>query len=740
MSPSERMKSLLVTLSMTALAAMGTPAFAQGKVERKRDELLDKLGLDKAKSPPKPQPTEEAESSEAPQPSPSAQDTPSPLPASAQAPAEPGTATKPQVPSFRRQIHPWLLKSCKACHQAGGPAGTTKLVLSGAAARDHVAVAGLVNNENPARSALVQEATGKNHGGGAIAKASSPEIRRLIAWITAGAPASDEQAARVPAPAVPSPSEPAKRRPRKPRDSSAPHLPPEAEAEGEAAPEATPLGTEEQAVTDLVAPKPDAPPAEAAKPEGVAYSVTVHAHLQKSCASCHGPGGFAAGTRLRLTGNEERDYATARALVEPGHPERSLLLDKAAGAAHPPVLSKASDGYRALAGWIAAGAQGPFTAAPPEAAPTLSEAPLGPLPSAPPADLPPPLATSPAAPAHAGGPHHGPHGVHGGVGLPLGMRLNGRFDMNFERRATSNHPFSSGNSAFQNYHHFLFLSRGDGPDPVSFTVELVDLLFWEAAFRLSPREASWGLRLKMGKLLVPFGAEPLFHQSYGGLQGFDQRVLPVVFTQHGFGLQYTATVKEVAVMADLYAVRGYGLRQQEGILNLQNDFSPTDDAQPAFGLRASVSWRALNGHYSLLGNRLGYDRTLVMQALDLNTWRWRGVPVLERFTFGLGFLRADVSGGGAGSDYYHFASYYVARFYLSDTLYFQYRQGLRTFNNRRGFIQDDTRFTEADGSTHNVGLVWRTHGLTVGAFQFWQMEKANEVRDDFFRFVVAYEF
>ena len=70
----------------------------------------------------------------------------------------------------------------------------------------------------------------------------------------------------------------------------------------------------------------------------------------------------------------------------------------------------------------------------------------------------------------------------------------------------------------------------------------------------------------------------------------------------------------------------------------------------------------------------------------------------------------------------------------------QYRQGLRTFDNRRGVIVDDTRLTSADGSTHNFGVVARYRGLTVGVYYFINLEKVDEVPDDLFRVSLAYDF
>ncbi|MBC8133666.1 MAG: hypothetical protein H7X95_11850, partial [Deltaproteobacteria bacterium] len=165
-----------------------------------------------------------------------------------------------------------------------------------------------------------------------------------------------------------------------------------------------------------------------------------------------------------------------------------------------------------------------------------------------------------------------------------------------------------------------------------------------------------------------------------------------------------------------------------------------------WGNRLGAAWGPLSGWYSTYYNPLGFGRRLLMQAADVMLWRMRGVPVLGHFSFAAGLMRADVSGGddaetgGPGRDYYHFGSYFQARYHPTDWLYVQYRQGLRTFNNRRGVTVDDTRLTSDDGSTHNFGIVARTHGLTGGIYHFINLEKADEIPDDFFRASLTYDF
>ncbi|MEZ4272593.1 MAG: hypothetical protein R3C68_14540, partial [Myxococcota bacterium] len=290
-----------------------------------------------------------------------------------------------------------------------------------------------------------------------------------------------------------------------------------------------------------------------------------------------------------------------------------------------------------------------------------------------------------------------------GIPLPGDLRLNGRFDLNYERVGFSGDP-SEGQQALRNYHHFIFLSRQAKGDPVTFNAELIDLTFYEAAYKMTIAQ-SVRLKIKAGKILVPFGAEPLFHNSYGGRSGFDQQILPIIWARHGASAQLQYRLGSVALSNDLYAVQGHALRTADGVLNLQNDFSANDDVNFGTGDRLGVSWGPISAWYSFYFNRLGFDRKLFLQALDISVWRPRSIPVLEDFSLSAGILRADISGGGAGEDYYHFGDYLQVRYYPWDWFYLQYRTGLRTTNNRRGIVFDNTRGDENDNSSHNFAVV-----------------------------------
>lgn len=448
-------------------------------------------------------------------------------------------------------------------------------------------------------------------------------------------------------------------------------------------------------------------------------------------------------TRFVLSGEVDSDLAGARALINREAPERSALVTKAAGEMHAggAPFPAGSPRYQQLLAWARA------EAAPAAAVPAPTGAPTPSTP-APPAGAPPSgtvAAVTGASPNKPAGNHAHGHGH--GLPLPYGFALNGRFSLDGERRQFTGAPWSSGSlNALRSYHHFLFLSRESPEDRFGLSVEMLNLLFWEAHVRLGPRDRHWQVAIAGGKIMVPFGADPLFHQSYGGLVGFDQRILPVFWAQEGLAAHFVAHRRELVVTDDLYVVRGHALRRGDAVLNLQGDLSPDDAVKLAWGNRLGVAWGPLSAWYSVYFNPLGFGRRLFMQAADVTLWRVRGVPVLGNLSFGAGLFRADVSGGeaegfgGHGKDYYHFGSYFQMRVHPCDWFYVQYRQGLRTLDNRRGVYVDDTRLTSEDASTHNFGAVARYRGLTAGLFYFINLEKGVEIPNDLLRVSLTYEF
>jgi hypothetical protein len=712
----QRRAALALTL-LTLLAPTGL-AFAQGandkprpsRQEEARRKLLEQMGLKKGEKGPAPAEPPPDPPKAAPDP-----DVAAPGPAPADGPVS--LAPRPAAASTFSSVHDPVLKSCRSCHSAAGMAAASRFVLSGQIAADHAASRAFVDLGNPARSLLLTKATATvPHGGGATIAAGGEIYRRLFKWIASGAHLEARADGTAGAGAV------TKAQPQPRAEAVSPGTP------SASVPSAV-VTSEAQAPVPAPSPPVSSPP-EGAPGEraaglpnpGDAAAVAFQRELVRACLSCHQKGGPAGLTRFVLDGGLQTDLTASARFVDGTHSMQSPLAAKARGEAHGggPVWPPDSEGHRALVAWLGV-------------VPAMGQAPTGSPAAAVPAPV---VAAAPAA-----RPTDATSGATPRLAL-LGREftLNGRFDVNLERRGFDANPLGGGTTALQSHHHFVFLGRQSVDDPFTFTAELTSLLFYEAGVRLGPGRRPFGVHLRAGKLLVPFGNEPLFHQSYGGHVGFDQKVLPAVWASEGLAASGHLDLGPITMTADLYGVRGHGLRRADAVLNLQTDQSPVEDSHPAGGLRLGGSKGPLTGFYSAYFNPLGHERRLFMQALDLSLWRWRRFPVLDRLVLGAGFLRADVSGGGAGRDHYHFASYWLARIYTCEWLSLQYRQGLRTFDNKRGLVFDGRRRTVEDGSTHNVAVVARVRGLAVSLSYFLNFEKADEVDDDLARLAVAYEF
>ncbi len=338
---------------------------------------------------------------------------------------------------------------------------------------------------------------------------------------------------------------------------------------------------------------------------------------------------------------------------------------------------------------------------------------------------------------------------HGGqaFALPGGIRLGGMFDAAYERAGRSG-DIGSGHNEFHSYHHFLFLSRQGDDVPIGFNAELLGLYFYELTTRLSGKGSPVRVSAHAGKILVPFGPDPLFHKNYGGLSGVDQRTLPVVWSAIGGGVRFALVSRGLSASDEIYTVQGFDLPSRDQTLDMQRDLVAYDGARVAVGNRLALSSGPFTLWYSLYWNPMRFGRQLIMQAVDVTAWRpdW---PILNRLAVGLGAVRAFVSADesygrpdavpDAGS-YFHFADYVWLRAYLGDWIYLQVRSGLATFDNRAGLFYDANRATADDGSHHNLALVVEYAGAQASLAYFWNFEKVDERPDDLLRLTVSYGF
>jgi len=706
-------RSACIGLLLVALAA--TTVAAAPSQKEQREKLLEQTGLPRTPTTPVPTP-----------PDPTPEDPPDEAPPPA-TPGEVGTPAAPAAPAPRvityiGDVHAIVQKHCASCHGPGGM--NTGYKLSGERASDYRATLAQVRRSAAASSPLLREAAGEGHGGGVVLTKQSAAVRTLRRWIDDGALyRSDPATTPIPTPA-PGPTTP-------PATTPAPPAGPRP------SPNPTVRPTDRNAALVEVASGTQAAPGTAAPPipAGEPYAPEIHAMLMQRCGACHGPEGGARGTRYVHRGEPATDYPVVRALVDPQRPADSVLVRKAVGERHAAALKTDSPEHRALVRWIEQGAHGPTAASPPSPSVSVSPKQGEPAVDAVTAASPRPETTRlgdgtplPKRPSPLP------------FSLPFNLQLNGKLDFSYERRDYRDHPFKAGRNAFATYHHFIYLSRSGAKDPFGFNIELVTRQFYEVNARFSAGRRFRAV-IKAGKLLVPFGGEPLYHHSYGGRSGFDQEILPVVWARHGIGFQAQVRLPRGVTLAnDMYLIAGHALKAPDSVLALQGDLAALDDVKPAFGDRLGLSWGPLTGWYSLYVSPLGHGRTLVMQAVDLELWRPGKVPFIRDLVPSLGLMRADVSGAGRGEDYYHFGSYWSLSYTPIPYLSLQYRNGLRTHDNRRGVFYDPTRRDANDRGSHNVSIFGRYKGAYVGLQLFWNLEKADERDDDFLRMTVGYAF
>lgn len=333
-----------------------------------------------------------------------------------------------------------------------------------------------------------------------------------------------------------------------------------------------------------------------------------------------------------------------------------------------------------------------------------------------------------------------PAGHPGGIELGAGLRLNGKFDVAYERYGF-NSNLKDGKNDLKNYHHFVFLTRETKDDPFFITAELTERYFYEFGYKHRLKDMPLNYTLRAGKILVPFGGDPLFHHQYGGLTGFDQQLLPTVYSQLGTSLNVQYRMKNgLRLSNDIYAVQGYALPASDAVLSLQTDFSKSENLHASIGDRVGASFGPLSVYYSAMYNALGYEQKLFMQAVDAEIYRVADLPVLDSLVIAAGMLRADVTGAGRGFEYYHFADYLSIKYLIAPWLTAEGRTGLRTTHNRIASYIDNHSLTKDDVSAHNLTLTYRRGGFSLAATQFWNFEKRDEVANDLFRVRAGYDF
>ncbi|MEL6339424.1 MAG: hypothetical protein AAFQ65_05905 [Myxococcota bacterium] len=710
-------------IAFTLFATSVLAYAAESDEEAKRRQILEKLGLTKTEKASQDEGSDDndqgAQGESTGEDSPE-DDAPSGRAAENET-TQPGRGkAEPRKLLYVPRVHAILISKCQRCHREGGKAKKGDLMIVDEPRASFDMARRYVTPGDLEKSALYTQALGNKHKGGKTLKPDTVEEKLLARWIQDGAlfgSAKASKAASPPAvvsiPAAPTPASPV---PTAGSGSSG------SSKSRDAAPSepASPAGEDGAVVSEATtAPVVDN-----------TFRTAVYPALQRGCVDCHGgePGddGFVVSEDIDAT------FQSTVAYVALGSPDESALINQPTGSDdHEVVWGADAPDLIVVRAWIHSLEE----AAPPAVAAQATPEPTGPERKANG-----PRARPPREPLGDGTltGRYKQYGIH----LPYGFRINGRFDLNYERRNFTGNPFTQdADATLRSFHNFLFMTRDPGTEGVPFgiSIEVTQLQFWEAYFLYEPEAIDLRLLLRIGRILVPFGAEPLFHNSYGGLAAFDQQLLPVFWAQEGIGANLQYRFGPLTVANDFYVIRGFQLNDPEGRLDLQGGFSPRDDVELGVGDRVGVSIGPLSAWYSIYFNGLEAGRRLVMQAVDAMIFR-PDLPVLEYFSFAAGFMRADVSGGGPGIDYYDFGDYWELHAYPLRGVDLRYRQGIRTLNNQKDFIFDERRISSDDGSTHSIGATFRYRGLSLAAHHFWNLEEADEVEDDILRFTVAYDF
>ncbi|MBI2058722.1 MAG: hypothetical protein HYT87_03045 [Nitrospirae bacterium] len=320
-----------------------------------------------------------------------------------------------------------------------------------------------------------------------------------------------------------------------------------------------------------------------------------------------------------------------------------------------------------------------------------------------------------------------------------GFMINGRFDLTYEKEKFTGNP-EEGKDYFKNYHHFVFLSRRKKDEPFSFSAEIVDFKFFEVGVKLGKNRL-----LKFGKIFMPFGADPLFHRAYGGLTGFDQKLVPFLWTTYGGSFLYPITDRPgLRIDNEFYVVPG-----PEGKLNEMVDISKTTENSGQAG--AGDRLRLGAGKYSVWGsfywNQYFSDSGLFLVGLDAAAaYGFLPVGPLSNLSLKAGFIKAyvrgseRVEGDSTITSYYHFGDYLQVDYKLPWDLRCRYRTGFVSLDNIEGFYFDKDRKDEKDMVSHNVGLWWDYKILSTGIEYFVNLEAANEQPNDLVRLAAVIEF
>ncbi len=319
----------------------------------------------------------------------------------------------------------------------------------------------------------------------------------------------------------------------------------------------------------------------------------------------------------------------------------------------------------------------------------------------------------------------------GGIEL-FGFMLNGKFDLTLEIEGFGKRLLG-GDTSLKNYHRFIFLSRRERI--FFFTAEVIDRWFYEfgANFRI--------LSVKFGKILIPFGSDPLIHHSYGGLTGFDQELVPFIWSEHGFNLSLRAENKDTLIINEVYIVNAPKGTPDEVLLLT---FTSSPD-KLALGDRLTVGYRDFIFYLSLYWNQYSGRYNSILWGVDISFSPRQFISKLSFLSVSYGFLLADIQANPTKlGRYSHFGNYIRLAFALPSNFQLRLMSGRQLINDGTisynifpsGLLPLGSNKKALIKSILNFALMYRKK------FFFSQLQYLIYLEDkkDKLRFMVGFEF
>lgn len=301
--------------------------------------------------------------------------------------------------------------------------------------------------------------------------------------------------------------------------------------------------------------------------------------------------------------------------------------------------------------------------------------------------------------------------------------------MHFFGRASVRADFTSYDSAdsthkvgLQSDHFFLFL-RTNVTDNISFQAEIVNGEFYYLTQKIDKK-----LKVKLGKILVPFGDESRYHRAYGGLSNlFGNAILvPNIWAVLGAHAEMSFGSRKL----DVFLTEGFDVVNKvvEGDepVNISNDAN-----QQLIGFRYSFPIKKLNLKLSYLFQEWRSGSPLHGYGLDANI----DFPHLSKYYNGV-----ELRAGVAQFDIQKTDTDPFKRTgdFFESSFRFVKQNKIRI---RYGTYDDDSR-AEDQKDRKSWSLAWQKR---IGPTTFlvenqWNLESVSEVDNDLLRLMATVEF